>query len=380
MATRALKKAWATRPVRSWPGVLLCVALLALCSACDDDSGGGGPSALSPPAPLDLLLVLDTSNDMGEQQTLLVRVLPDLLTAVVGGDAATDTDASPAGEVHVGIVTTDMGSGGIDVPTCNDAPDWGDDGLLRTTPADAWIDPSCAPSYPPFVAYARRDEVPDAVAGLSCLLQSIIGCGVEQPLEAVLKALTPATSGLRFARETTGHEDGDNAGFLRSDSVLGVVILTTEDDCSLRDASMLDPNNLAYTGPLHARCVTYLEALHPVERYVDGIASLRSDPRRLVYALLAGMPEEPVAGTDATDPAALLEAPEMQTGVTPDGFVEWACYVPGRGPAYPARRLVSVGVGLSARGARVELESVCGLDYAGAVAAIAGAMRERMMP
>jgi hypothetical protein len=127
------------------------------------------------------------------------------------------------------------------------------------------------------------------------------GCAFEQPLEAMYKALDPSNT--------------NNAGFVRPDSVLAVVLLTDEDDCSattpqLFDNTMMDINSTL--GPLTSYrcfefgitcdvndrttlgvrhdCVTRDDTaalLHPVDRYVNQLLAIH-DPGRLVVAAIAG--------------------------------------------------------------------------------------------
>jgi hypothetical protein len=105
------------------------------------------------------------------------------------------------------------------------------------------------------------------------------GCGFTQPLEAALKAVTPTTSSITFAMGTVGHGDGVNAGFVRPDSLLVVLVLTDEDDCSALDPDLFNPSSARYTGALNLRCFMYPEAVHPMSRYEDGLFALARTPR-----------------------------------------------------------------------------------------------------
>ena len=77
----------------------------------------------------------------------------------------------------------------------------------------------------------------DDVAGaFSCIAGlGINGCGFEQPLEAALKALSPAAPNAStgaayrpptFFRNTFGHGDGANDGFVREGTLLAVVVVS----------------------------------------------------------------------------------------------------------------------------------------------------------
>ncbi|MCA9607602.1 MAG: hypothetical protein KC619_18470, partial [Myxococcales bacterium] len=175
----------------------------------------------------------------------------------------------------------------------------------------------------------------------------------EQPLEAALKALTPSTSALRFFGDGVGHGDGANAGFLRRGSVLLLVVMVEEDDCSLEDPDLFAPGPV----PVNLRCALQTEYLFGLERYVDGLLAL--EPAALVYAPIGGIPADLVS----TDAAMILDDARMQIvtdPARPDRLVP-VCSVPGRGDYEPARRLVELGRRLAEADAqvRVAFGSLC---------------------
>ena len=99
------------------------------------------------------------------------------------------------------------------------------------------------------------------------------GCGLEQQLEAALKAVTPTTSpDVVFSRNTKGHGDAGNRGFLREDSILAVILVTDEEDCSIPDSSseLFNPSqgsNLNFTcGPATRNSCTRPLAMWRVSR------------------------------------------------------------------------------------------------------------------
>ena len=136
------------------------------------------------------------------------------------------------------------------------------------------------------------------------------GCMIEQPLEAALKALLPSDSPVSFI-EGVARGDTDNAGFLREDSILVLVFVTDEDDCSIQDPALLAPDD-AGTGPVrpgldagppHIDICSDVEALFPIQRYVDALATIRAR-RDVVFGFIAGWPELFTTG----DVAGTLEA------------------------------------------------------------------------
>jgi len=324
------------------------------------DAGG----TISPES-VDLLIMVDNSNSMSEEQASLAVALPNLVRALASGDVDLDGDQdfAPVGSLHLGVVTSDMGTGGFVVPTCDDSR-FGDDGVLRRSGSG-----DCAAGLSPFLRFSPTGTVPiDEFAGdAACLTTAGTGgCGFEQQLESVLKAVTPSSSGVAFAEGTTGHGTSANAGFLREDSILVILVVTDENDCSAWDPELFNPTSSVYSSDLNLRCSSFPGAMHPVERYVDGLLALR--PRltdRLVFATIAGIPLDLSRADDETilaDPR-LVERidPDMPTRLRP------SCNVPGRGFAFPPRRLIEVARGVRARGGRALNQSICQEDFSPAV-------------
>jgi hypothetical protein len=324
------------------------------------------------PEKVDLLLLVDNSNSMTEEQESLAVALPNIVRALSSGDVDLDgvEDFPPVGSLQVGVITTDMGTGGHRLPTCED-PVFGDDGILKAEGNTAVA--GCAATYPPFARFEPEGDVTpeEFAASVACVSRAGTGgCGFEQPLEAVLKAITPARSPIEFwapgGIPTAGHGDGANVGFVRPDSVLVLMVVTDENDCSAADPEIFNPRSATYTGDLNLRCPTFRSALYDVARYVDGFLAPRpGTPGRLVYATIAGIPPD-LAGLPATailEDARLVERPDPRA---PTRLVP-SCDVLGRGFAFPPRRLLEVGDQLARRGARTIHQSICQEDFSPAV-------------
>ncbi len=326
-----------------------------------------------PPVAVDLLFVVDSSGSMSEEQRTLAENFPRMLEMLLTGDMDRDgvRDFFPVASLHVGVVTTDLGDDGFGV--CGDArPPEGDDAVLRTSGSFALT--GCAPPYPSVLSFRPEDGVPPSAFAhdFSCVARvGTQGCGYEQPLEAALKALTPGTSPLRFAHDSIGHGDGANAGFLRDDATLAIVLVTDEDDCSVSDPDLYDPESTVYTDTTNMRCTRYEDlALHAVRRYVDGLHALRaSDPENMVLAAIAGVPEDLTADPDHIDYDRILSDPRMVVRENPGrpGHLLPACDVVGRGFAVPARRVVEVTRGFGEQGV---VQSICQDGFAGALRGI----------
>jgi hypothetical protein len=351
-------------------------AAIVLCG-CPNPGGAEADAAVdagAPPRSVDILVMVDNSNSMASaqscfQQYSMVSVSELLAPPDQDGDGAPDHEA--VADIHVGVISSDMGTRGHEVQTCRDPVD-GDDGVLLHEPADDYI-AGCADSYPTYLSAAGGED-PSAVAGdLGCIATlGTGGCGFEQQLAAVREALTV-------------HAADANAGFLRDDSLLVVVILTDEEDCSVRDDASADVifDTQAELGPLNLRCFNHRdEYVEPVETYTDALLALRPGaPERVAVAVIAGIPP----GTRHTcnlgdmrndDFQCLLDLPEMQERVddSPEGRGERlapSCDEAGLGEAFPPRRLVTLAREVHAAGGGATVASICEADFRPAMERIA---------
>lgn len=395
---------------------------------------------------VDVLFVIDNSGSMAEEQKKLADALPKLVamltTGNYQGDRAAPSDFPPVGSLHVGVVSTDMGINGITgQQSCGDvsfdpaAPDpsnpapavrqsppsnalrfdkpRGDDGAMSTsievalagiwarpqgatfaTPVSAVVpaDPSCIavgafPAGQRYVEIALSDSVSARERGqrqLGCIAKlGKNGCGFEQQLEAMLKALTPSTSGTRFVAESIGNGDVQNRGFLRPDAVLAVVLLSDEEDCSITDTlqarELFNPASVAISEELNIRCglAKYQSLLHSVDRYVTGLKSLKAGrlQQRVIFTAIVGAPPQTMGNrriyTGSAELDALLGREEMQfvprpiAGTTSLFEATPACSsASSAGSAGPGRRFVEVAKQFADNGV---VSSVCEDDYAHAL-------------
>jgi hypothetical protein len=320
---------------------------------------------------LDVLFMIDNSNSMFEEQASLVAELPRMARALSTGDLDGDgvQDVSAARSIHVGVVSSDMGTGGYLVPTCSES-NFGDDGVLRTGGNTAIR--GCMASYPSFLEWDTDSSVFDATASaddFTCVAAlGTGGCGFEQPLAAVLKAVTPSTSALTFSMGTRGHADTHNSGFLRPDAALAVILLTDEDDCSAIDPDLFNQSSARYMGDLNLRCFQFPEALGTTSRYVDGLLALKDDPSRVVFAAISGVPTD----LDTSDLSGVLADPRMLQAPDPSmpSRLTPSCNVAGRGLAFPPVRLVEAAQGMRAAGAGAFVGSICQDDFGSVIEGI----------
>ncbi len=332
---------------------------------------------------IDMLFVVDNSGSMADEQAALSREIPRLVQVLASGMADDGTTFPPVRDLRVGVVSTDMGTGGNTIGTCNE-PNFGDDGVLRRGTSGG----SCSPiptGQPPYLGFRPATDGDPAAFGqqVQCVANlGITGCGFEQQLDAMLKAVTPATSSVEFVNGSRGHGTTMNEGFLRENSLLAVIMLTDEDDCSASNPDIFNRMSPTFTDPdLNLRCWRYGDpsfgAVHPVQRYVDGLLALR-DPELLVFAAITGIPPELAPGPGASPNYELLVGDESvrnpamieMPDPTMPSQLRPACNVPGSGVAYPAVRITKVAQALEQARASAVVQSICNDNYSGALDAI----------
>ena len=349
---------------------------------------------------VDLLFLVDNSNSMRDEQAALTREFPRLINVLTTGDRDGDgtQDFPPAKDLHLGVVSSDLGLPGVQgIQGCAGT---GDDGVLRSMSSPDITGCSTASFNPPFLSYSRDngDDPRQLATDFACIATlGVDGCGFEQQLESMLKAVWPGSdTQIQFVADpATGFGMTGQAGpgfpngdFIREDSVIGLVVVTDEEDCSSSDLSHFVPG--AATTGLNTRC--FFEGQRPepnnlfdVERYIAGFKALRPGAEDLViFSAIVGVPPELVtpeqlAGVDFHDPQqsnaffdGLLAAPAMQetldtrdnTDPADDNIVP-SCDDRGMDArAYPPRRIVQVAKGFGANGV---VQSICQEDFGPAI-------------
>ena len=288
---------------RPHPAALaLPACLLSLASACIDrevtkvdPEQDSVEVRVAPAAPrrLDVLFVIDNSSSMTEENRSLVDEFPRMLTRLAGVEGGLP-------DLHLGVVTPDLGIAPYTFDTCD--RDGGDGGRLHgaTCPAlggQAFLSDERGADGERIRNYSGTIE--DAFRCMADVGSS--GCGFEQHLGAMEKAIDPAV----------------NPGFLRDDAVLAVVIIADEDDCTAADPSMYsDPATMG-----DFRC--HLEGvvcdgdpdpsapgrktgcrpregsrMASLQRFVDALRRKKADPKDVVVVGIIGDPEQVEVGRD----------------------------------------------------------------------------------
>ncbi|HJU38043.1 MAG TPA: hypothetical protein VJ724_00620, partial [Tahibacter sp.] len=276
---------------------------------------------------VDLLFMVDNSNSMAQEQESLKAQFPKLINVLTTGMRfANDPNPfPPAKDLHVGVVSSDMGIPGVNFgSSTNCKSDGGDDGKLQHTPRGE----GCDPMYPSFLSYSAMAMTPQAkfANDFKCIASlGTGGCGFEQQLESPLKALWPSifkdskdnvvnpnpilflstTSQGTLGRGDLPIAQGGNAGFLRNDPITGlsliaIVVVTDEEDCSSRTTEHLRPKDQYpmdspyYNEDLNLRCYYNPQLLYDVaNRYLKGFQLLRQGNENLVvFAAITGVPTD----------------------------------------------------------------------------------------
>ena len=373
----------------SW--IAMLVAALVLTAGCtsgtdltgDSDADGSdvpsdaNDTVLPPTAPpVDILVLVDDSNSMDQEQVGLTQRFPELLDELVhptDSDGDGVPDHLPVTDLRVGVVTQDTGVGGYAISTCESDPFVGDDGCMQHQPSPGVSE--CEAAYPSWLSFHAENE---ATYPLTRLAQDFTcigflggrGCGIEQSLEGLRRALTKQAA-----------PGGCNEGFLRPDSLLVLIVLSDEDDTSV-DADHLDMLDQERTdlGHLNIRVFLHPEMLTPVEEFAEAFLSVRGGRTdRLVLGVIAGVPPTtPVCNRPGDELNACLALPEMQERIDPAAPTQlmpscnWTW-----GVAMPPVRLVRLAQLL---GNAAWVGSVCDTDYGPAIRGITSRIVERLTP
>ncbi len=326
-----------------------------LCAACAEPLVPVGGRAVGEPAlvvdippvrgtAVDLLFVIDNSETMTSRQqalNLTFERMKDHLSFVPGGMP----------DMHIGVVSTDLGVGSADWQVSGCTID-GDAAQLQGPISGC---PELTESFLRDYRDGNLREVNYGERQLHEAFQCISmlgnqGCNYEQPLEVMRRALDRSI--------TTGD------GFVRTDALLGVVILTDEDDCSVKDTRFFDPA-LDTSGQLSKfRCFEkgvvcggddvrregefegcepneQSEYLHGTAEYAAFLDQVKPDPGQVVVAGMIG------AASLVEVEVILDDQPQVVPACTDDQGT----------PAYPAVRLQHFLQDARQQG---EVSSLCG--------------------
>jgi len=367
------------RPLVSGLAVLSCVAVSACISrtleppALETQQAERDTFTQNPSLQLDIVFLIDNSDSMGDEQANLIRNFPRFMQVLEG--------AVPSGQVldaHIGVLSSDLGIASAGISNCDNAG--GDNGIFQSAPRGGC---TAAPRGSYLVSGPGGNNFDGTMAeAFSCIAAlGTGGCGFEHQLASIRRALggDPAVG----APE-------ENAGFLRRDARLGIVVVTDEDDCSApagsdlfrtEDRLLTDPygpvdsyrcnefGHLCGGQPPPRGTASGLLDCHSNETdgarlvkvgdFVSFLRTLKPDPAQLRVAVVAG-PASPYATT-------------LQPGATGDVVQVTHSCTGANGAADPAVRLADLVDRLGTSGL---YETICADDFGPAMQHIAEALIE----
>jgi hypothetical protein len=275
---------------------------------------------------IDLLFMIDNSRSMQDKQVLLSRAVPTLLQRllnppcidvttglanVVDGPnsacpAHTRREFTPVSDVHIAVVSSSLGDHGADDTDCEGRPEVNDRAHLISDENRPGIPGLTGTNGLRFLAWdnradddPRKPEPPgeqDLDRMVAAFQSHVVaagehGCGYEASLESWYRFLVDPAPPLQVIRgpdDTTQRQGVDQVlldqrkAFLRPDSLVAIVMLTDENDCSVQDsgygwlvagAKVLAGTSACAKDP-NDRCCTYCGYMDAPE----GCPSLATDP------------------------------------------------------------------------------------------------------
>jgi hypothetical protein len=306
----------------SWPGYVVCAALAVGCgysrpADVKSDAGVADATPDMPDAPpyreiavfapsqkrdVDMLFVIDDSVTMAGLQNSLRAAFPSLLNVL---------NTLPLGlpDVHIGVVTSDLGTKGSEDASAGPGVGSGPGSCSGTDKNGNLQTQGSSLLTGVFISDIRQVDgtrTKNYTGSMTAVFDAITavgaqGCGFEQHLGAAKLAL---------------NNNPANAGFLRPNANLVVVIVGDEDDCTFSHSALLgsDTNTL---GPLQSfRCArfgvtcdvggmtsdamnvigsksachsnpTAVNLIH-IADYVAFFKGLKSDPTTVMFAAVVG--------------------------------------------------------------------------------------------
>jgi hypothetical protein len=256
---------------------------------------------------IDLLLVIDNSRSMADKQEILKLAVPDLAQQLVNplcvdddGVAlpadqqptdpladcppATEREFDPIVDIHIGVITSSLGGHGADSCSGASSPTENDRGYLITRGGSGenvstyqnlgflvWDPDGTDPSHDP--------QGETSIETLNTNVQELVGgageegCGYEAILESWYRFLVDPDpyADVALESDTAVLQGTDNdllkmrKDFLRPDSLLAIIMLADENDCSIRDGGQFyfagqiyqpGTNNPYHLPPARAACAS----------------------------------------------------------------------------------------------------------------------------
>lgn len=320
--------------------VIGSVSLLGLgvasCVSPVDQKGSTVPPDCQVEAPLvapqktDILFVIDNSGSMAEEQAAVAAQLPAFVEELKKG-------AGAGHDFQVGVITTAVYQNAQVNGVINYVEFSEQAGRLQAVPI-AEADGGTSPGTEKIL----KSDDPALVEKFARLVkQGTSGSGQETPFEAVRRAVA------------TDLANTANAGFLRDDARLLVVVVSDEDDCSEIVAPGARPKVTVGTDPGRDYCSEQAAQLTRVSEYADLFKSLKDSQGKLRQVLWTAI--APVARSNK----------EAQA-IVDNGQVRNVDCPTSQGPGYRHREMA-----LDFNSSLENLASICSADYGTSLLAIA---------
>lgn len=299
---------------------------------------------------------------------MLAAAMPSLVGAMTDPEGFAGID-----DMRLAVVTSDMGLSwgghpygeGDGWPGTLPCTEVGDDGAFQTYPEGTTVviggeEVECPDSSGSWIESDTESPDADLTLRVACLAQQGTGgCGWEQQLSSASRAV---------------HRDG-KAGFVRDDALLAVIVVSDEDDCSLKDGpSMFATFETQGEVPVSLKraCAYHQEFLYSVEHYTEDFRTAKGGAvNGVFFGAVVGAPQGPACEGFGDEISGCLETEEMQLVDVDPSEVTWflpACTrdegVEQVTKAYPARRMVELAIELGEYG---YVSSICDADWSGAM-------------
>ncbi|MBA3459606.1 MAG: VWA domain-containing protein [Deltaproteobacteria bacterium] len=254
---------------------------------------------------VDILFVIDDSPSMADKQNNLAANFPNFINVL-------NTIQGGLPDVHIGVVSSDVGSKATQDAAPAPAIGQIGNGGCSGTGKSGNLQTSGAPVTGTFISDIKQTDgsrTKNYTGALDQVFAQMArvgagGCGFEQHLEAMKRAL---------------NNNPANAGFLRPDAYLAVIFIADEDDCTMSKGTLLAPESPAM-GPLQSfRCTRFgvtcdqggqtpdqmnqvgtktqchpndtSQYLEKVSVYVEFLKKLKTDPGKIIVAGIMGTTE-----------------------------------------------------------------------------------------
>jgi hypothetical protein len=263
---------------------------------------------------VDIVFMVDDSPSMAPLQAKLAASFPAFMKVL---------ERVGLPNVHIGVISSDLGAGRLEPSQVRGCHFGGDQGKFQVAPRDACTVSGLAAGQN-FISNINGNAnytgaLPDVFSCIAKLGDE--GCGFEHQFGSLLRAL---------GADGHGGAPIENAGFLRPEALLAIILITNEDDCSAPlGSNVFDPTSQYVSDPLGPlsgfrcnylghRCagakppLTSSATLNDCVSAEDGtllrvadvvanLKGLKADPNKVLVAAIAG-PPQPYVVTDDDKP------------------------------------------------------------------------------